>query len=97
MLVGFVGGDPARPFVGWYEPAGGAGFLPVTATLDATDSVTVGAGAGDVLLGDGLGRVLREGDTLTLTGVQSGVSATGVKALVTLGLGAPPTPSKVKA
>jgi hypothetical protein len=46
-------------------------------------------------LGDGLGRVLREGDTLTLTGVQAGAGTTGVKATVTVGLGMPPVPSKV--
>ena len=43
------------------------------------------------------GRVLCEGDTLTLTGVQAGASATGVIATVTLGLGVPPEPSRVRA
>jgi hypothetical protein len=48
-------------------------------------------------LGKGLGRVLREGDTLTLQGVQANPSgqAPGVVAQVTIGLGLPPEPSRV--
>lgn len=44
---------------------------------------------------EGDGRVLREGDTLSITNVTPGPGTTGAIATVTLGLGAPPTPSKV--
>lgn len=99
VLVSFANGDPTRPFVAFLEAPGGAGYLPITSTIDATNAVRVGETATDVHLGRGLGRVLREGDTLTLTGVQPGLGpATGVVALVTLGLGVPNDGgSKVKA
>ena len=88
VLVAFVNSDPGRPVVVGFDDAESPGYLPTKLTIDASSEVLVGAG---------LGRVLREGDTLTLTGVQAGGSATGVVAAVTLGLGVPPKPSRVKA
>ncbi len=82
LLVAFVNGDPARPIVLGYDTS-----VPDVLGLDAAD----------MRLGAGLGRVLREGDTLSLTGVQSGGGATGVIAAVTIGLGSPPAPSRVQA
>lgn len=87
VLVAFVDGDAAQPVVVAGDDPESPGYVPPTVTIDA-DSVEIGAG---------LGRVLREGDTMTLSGVQAGVSAAGVTALVTIGLGAPPVASKVLA
>jgi hypothetical protein len=87
VLVGFVDGDPSRPYVAAYAAVSEPGGIPSLVSIDGNS----------VALGAGLGRVLREGDTLTLTGVQPGPSATGVQAIVTLGLGVPPTPSRVRA
>lgn len=88
VLVQFVEGDPAQPYICAFAAPDDGGWLPTTLTLDASSEVLVGAG---------LGRVLREGDTLSLTGVQAGAGTTGVVATVTLGLGVPPAPSRVKA
>jgi hypothetical protein len=88
-LVQFVDGDPAAPVVTHLEDADGNGFVPVGLTLDATDHVTIGEQASDVLLGDAHGVVIRDGDTVTLGAV------TGV--ITTTGQGVPPRKSKVKA
>jgi len=82
VLVAFVNADPTRPVV-----VGGDTTVPPEVDIDG-DSIRLGAG---------LGRVLREGDTLTLSGVQAGPGTTGVQATITLGLGLPPAPSKVLA
>lgn len=92
VLVAFVDGSPSRPVVVGFDDADSPGFLPDEITIDADTSVTFGAGATGVSLGTGLGRVLREGDTLSLTGVQAGGGTSGVVATVTVGL---PLPSKV--
>lgn len=97
VLVGFADGDRARPFIAHAAAYEDGNWTPTALTFDASGDVTIGESATAVLLGDGLGRVLREGDTLSLTGVASGGGATGVVATVTLGLGVPPTASKVKA
>jgi hypothetical protein len=74
VLVGFANGDPSRPFAAFYEPPGGGGFLPVSASLDASDDVEIGGSADMVHLGSGsetpytpgaeVGRVLRWGDVV---------------------------------
>ncbi len=92
VLVAFANADPRRPVVLNYDAT-----APADLELDSTGAVVVGASASSVALGPALGRVLREGDTLTLTGVQSGAGATGVVATVTIGLGVPPLPSPVRA
>ncbi len=71
VLVGFANGDPSRPFVAFFEAPGGGGFLPLSASLDASEDVTIGESAGMVRLGSGddvlvpgleVGRVVRYGD-----------------------------------
>lgn len=42
VLVEFLEGDPAQPVVRAFEPAEGAGFLPIVLTLDALTLVKVG-------------------------------------------------------
>jgi len=87
-----------------FEPPPGSRVLVAFANADPSRPLAVvydGEVPDEVLLGAGLGRPLREGDTMTLTGVQSGASATGVTALVTLGLpnpdeGGVPEASRVK-
>lgn len=49
VLVGFIGGDPARPFVAHYQPS-----LPIRAYVDAEGELRVGASllpAGQITLG----------------------------------------------
>lgn len=94
VLLVFVGGDPGRPAVISGDDPDSPGFYPGSVKLDAS-------ALNEVLLGDGLGRVLREGDTLSLTNVLPGPvppappsTAQNVTAIVTFGL---PLPSRVKA
>lgn len=68
---------------------------PVVVAFDDPDSP--GFVPDELHLANADGRVLREGDTLSLTGVQSGAGTTGVIATVTTGLGTPPEPSRVMA
>ena len=84
VLVSFVDGDPSRPVVVSFDDPESPGFLPPTLRLQAGTKL---------VLQDGAGRVLREGDTLSLSGVQPGPGSTGVIATVTNIL--PMLPSKV--
>lgn len=88
VLVGFVNGDPARPFIAFYD----GGVLPLVARLDAQD---------DVELANAQGRVLRDGELVTIAGVQAGVGVAAVLislAPANVAPGAPGTGySKVKA
>src|SRR5262245_35290570 len=59
VLVEFIEGDPSLPIVGHFEAKGGAGFLPVSLSLDATSAVNVGATASAIHMGDALGPVVR--------------------------------------
>jgi len=70
----------------------GSPSRPVVIAGDDPDSPAFGPSRLDMC--DGAGRVLREGDTLSLTGVQGGGGVAGVVATVTIGL---PDPSKVYA
>lgn len=81
VLVAFVEGDPARPFIAFGPEVASA--TPPTVAIDA-DALNLGAA---------LGTVVREGDTLTIASVPpvSGVVS------ITLGLGLPPAKSKVRA
>lgn len=98
VLVQFVEANPALPVITHFPARDGAGWLPLELALDASGLVEIGATASETRIGAGLGRLLREGDTLSLTGVTPGAGpATGVIATVTLGLGVPPEPSRVKA
>lgn len=48
VLVQFIEGDPALPIVTHFDRTDAPGFLPVTSTLDATGTVTIGGTAGQV-------------------------------------------------
>lgn len=52
VLVGFRGGDPKRPFVAFYEAPEGGNWRPVTYEIDAVGSVTIGASALGVVIGN---------------------------------------------
>jgi hypothetical protein len=45
VLVGFVNGDPGRPYVLAYEDVFGGGFLPIETSIDASDKIKIGDGA----------------------------------------------------
>ncbi len=80
VRLGFDGGNPSKPFAALWDEG----------LVGATDLVT------EIKLGKGLGAVLREGDTISITpGNGAGVVAGVVT--VTLGLGAPPEKSRLKA
>lgn len=71
VVVGFLEGDPTRPFVAFAAGETDPGHLPEEAHLDAEDRVAVGASAAIVELGSGsevavsaTGRVLRYGDSI---------------------------------
>lgn len=93
VLVQFIEGDPGQPIVTHFARKEDGAFLPVRASLDATDLVRLGEHAGLVELGSGsetvisaTGRVIRYGDSVSVPGV----------GVVVFGLGALPV-SKVKA
>lgn len=50
-LVGFVAGDPKRPYVAFYEAPEGDGWRPLEIELDAATSVAIGALALSITLG----------------------------------------------
>ena len=96
VLVGFVEGDPARPFIAFAGEVGASGTTPLEAAIDAITAVTVGALAQKVALGDpddlvpGMGAIVREGDTVLvgaisgpLSIVVGGASKTSQKSKVT--------------
>ncbi len=64
VLVGFVNGDPTRPYVHSYEGEGLDGWLPSTARLEASGRVYVG-GSEAANPATSAGRFLRWGDTIT--------------------------------
>jgi len=75
VLVSFIEGSPALPYIHGFTPRDQAGWLPSALELDASGTVTVGASADLVELGSGdetpppanpIGRVLRYGDTIAL-------------------------------
>jgi hypothetical protein len=86
VLVSFVNGDQARPFIAWVEGPDGGGFLPLHAVLDAqqtvkigpsaTDNVEVGAAANEIRLGGAFAAVLRTGDVLKITGIPCNAGGT---------------------
>ncbi len=80
VLVSFVDGKQSRPVILHVAGETDPGWTPDSIDVDADE----------INLGDALGTVLREGDTINV-----GV-ATGVVTIVT-GQGVPPSPSKVKA
>lgn len=51
VLVGFVNGDPGRPFVHSFEDPDGSGFVPLTVSINASTSITFAGG------GPAVGRV----------------------------------------
>lgn len=89
VLVQFIDGDPGRPYVCAWSTRDDPAWRPATLTLDATETVAIGEEADDVLLGDAVAAVIREGDAVTI-GAVSGV-------ITTTGQGVPPAKSKVKA
>lgn len=70
VFVTWRDGDPGAPTVVGYLP----GILPLTlnvnalqrVTIDATDEVRIGQNASSTRVGTGAGRVIRDGDTVTL-------------------------------
>lgn len=86
VLVGFVNGSPARPYVAAWAAPGDPGAVPLVAALDGTS----------VRLGPGLASVVRVGDTVSITPGNGGGLVAGTIA-VTVGLGVPPAPSTVLA
>lgn len=55
VLVGFIGGDPSKPYVAAYEPPEANGWRPVLLELDAVGSVRIGELAPVVCFGPTLG------------------------------------------
>lgn len=53
VLVGFIDGDPCRPYVCSYEGEAGAGWVPQKARLNASLEVAIGADAAVVKLAGG--------------------------------------------
>jgi hypothetical protein len=85
VVVGFVQGDPSRPFIAWGPEDGSS--TPPAVTIDA-DAIKLGAA---------LGTVVREGDTVSIAPGNGSGPVTGIVS-ITLGLGTPtPEKSKVKA
>lgn len=51
VLVQFINGNAARPFVIAWAPSGDAGWLPANLTVDATGALTLGGSATSVSVG----------------------------------------------
>lgn len=92
VLVQFLEGDPSLPIVVGYtrrdNGSGGdePGFIPVRTILDA-QTLELGPTAVDVLVGEALGRLLRDGEKVVISGLtcSTGPVASG-PGLVTIGL-----------
>jgi len=67
VLVGFVEGKATRPFIAFGGEVGGPGTVPLEATIDATETTTIGSSSSDVLLAEGAAAVLRVGDTISIS------------------------------
>lgn len=82
VLVQFIEGDASQPFVAHFDAIDAPGFMPTTASLDASDTVKIGANASSVVLGNGFvaspsaGTVVRIGDSITI-GTATGAVAAG--------------------
>ncbi|GMV14711.1 MAG: hypothetical protein AMXMBFR56_29350 [Polyangiaceae bacterium] len=77
VIVQFLEGDPSLPVVTHGERPEAPGFVPLSSSLDASGTVTIGASSELVELGSGsespppvnpTGRVLRYGDTISTPG-----------------------------
>uniref|UniRef100_A0A6M3ILM9 Uncharacterized protein n=1 Tax=viral metagenome TaxID=1070528 RepID=A0A6M3ILM9_9ZZZZ len=79
VVVAFIDGDPGQPRIVAHDGPDGEAHVPADVTIDAD---------GDIDLGAALGRVVREGDSITVG------AAAGVVVIVT-GLGVPPAKSRV--
>lgn len=81
VLVTFVNADPARPVVVGFEDPDGEGFVSPLVSIDADQ----------IDLGDAVGRALRSGNIVDITGVQPGPGITA--AVITLNVAelTPPT------
>ncbi len=64
VLVGFVGGDAARPYVLAFDAAASAGFRPTHVAIDAVDLVEVGKTATVTTLADGTLGAARKTDAV---------------------------------
>ena len=84
VLVEFIEGDAAQPIVTHFEAEGGAGWLPISLTFDASSEVAMGASSSAVKLADASGYAVRYGDNVTvgtatgpITFVSAGAPAVG--------------------
>jgi hypothetical protein len=66
VLVAFVEGDEARPFIAFGGEVGASGTVPLTATVDAEQLVQLAHGSDSLNVDEELGRVVRYGDLVTL-------------------------------
>jgi hypothetical protein len=80
VLVSFIDRDPSRPCVVAFDDPESPGHVPITVGVNAASTIDLGAADG---------RVVREGDTITVGGAASGIVS------ITLGQGTPVAKSKV--
>jgi hypothetical protein len=83
VLVGFVNGDPTRPYVLSYEGEGTDGWVPDVARLTASGRVYVGGS--EVANPLAIGRFLRTGDVVQFTGASPMLPATPYTVVVQSG------------
>lgn len=57
VLVTFIEGDPGLPIVTHFTPKGDGGFVPVKASVDASNTLDLGKSAGTVNVGKAFGAV----------------------------------------
>jgi hypothetical protein len=90
VLVAFVDASPARPIVLGFEESDGAGFVPVDLSLEAS---------GEIALADGVGRVIREGDSISITPgtATAGIAQGEILIIPAIPPATPVPPSRVKA
>lgn len=82
VLVQFADGDPSLPVMTHAAKKGDSGFLPLSLTLDATGSVSIGVQATAVNAGNAEAPVLRAGDKVSFIIVPSSPTQTEVALLL---------------
>lgn len=82
VIVQFLDGLASEPRITAFSTPDDPSWRPISATLDATSEVNVGASAASVKLGQALAKVLRDGEAISITGTVTPGPSGIVKGLI---------------